>query len=206
MSGSGMSDRIPRPCRAGCWRRSGLVTTLRAVFAKPASDTCRVRAHSTDTVTSVHRSSELNTSTSDTAGSAASPSVTFASGIPSSRLLPKIPPIAKTDCADAIHREHAARDDAAEREHDERTAEIRDEQARIHRRQPREVAHQAKEQRRHRDGEHETRQRVGHGLRPARSSASARTRAPPAGRAARSARGRAESPAWFKCRLRRRAG
>ncbi len=77
---------------------TGLVTTDSVVLAMPRTDSSRWRAHSTEIVISVHSSSELNTSTSDTVGIAMSPSVTFASGRPSSTLLAKIPPIANTDC------------------------------------------------------------------------------------------------------------
>ncbi len=77
---------------------TGLVTTPTAVLPSPRADRSRLRAHSTETVTSVHSSSELNTITSDTAGSAASPSVTFASGMPSSTVFEKIVPTPKIDC------------------------------------------------------------------------------------------------------------
>ena len=50
-------------------------------------------------VTSVHRISELNTSTSATDGIAASPSATLASGIPRNTLFENTPPIAKIDWA-----------------------------------------------------------------------------------------------------------
>ena len=166
MPGSGMPG--PAPGRAArMLATTGLVTTFFAVSAKPASETCRVRAHSTDTVTSVHSTSELNTSTSETTGSAASPSVIFASGMPSSSVFAKMPPTAKTDCADAVHPEQPERDHPAQREHDQAAAEIRDQQPRVHRRQAREIAHQPEQQRRHRHREHELRQRVGDALRPA---------------------------------------
>ncbi len=57
-----------------------------------------MRAHSIDTETSVHRMSELNTTTSDTDGSDASPSVTLASGMPISTRLLKMVPTPKIDC------------------------------------------------------------------------------------------------------------
>jgi hypothetical protein len=58
-----------------------------------------VRAHSIETVTRIHSSSELNTRTIDTTGNAASPSRMVASGSPSSRLFAKMPPTPKTDCS-----------------------------------------------------------------------------------------------------------
>ena len=77
---------------------TGFSTTPRAVFAKPRIETSPARAHSTDTVTSVHSTRELNTTTSETAGSDASPRMIFASGMPSSTLLLKMVPIAKMVC------------------------------------------------------------------------------------------------------------
>ena len=77
---------------------TGLVTTPTAVRPMVAHDSSRCRAHSTETVTSVHSSSELKTTTRDTAGIAASLSSTLASGTPSSTRLAKMPPIANTDC------------------------------------------------------------------------------------------------------------
>ncbi len=75
----------------------GLAITPRVVRQRPESEKSRWRAHSTDTVTSVHSTSELNTRTSESTGIAASPSVTFVSGIPSSTVFAKMPPIANTD-------------------------------------------------------------------------------------------------------------
>ncbi len=75
----------------------GLVSTARAVCAKPRTEKWPCRAHSTDTVTSVHKISALNTSTSATDGTAASPSATLASGKPSITLLENTPPSANTD-------------------------------------------------------------------------------------------------------------
>ncbi len=77
----------------------GLVMTPLAVAITPPSDALRWRAHSTDTVTSVHSRNELNTSTSETAGSDASPSSVLANGTPSSRLFEKTPPMPKTEPA-----------------------------------------------------------------------------------------------------------
>ena len=77
----------------------GFRSTPLAVSINPRIDAVRLRAHSTDTVTSVHSRNELNTSTSDTAGSAASPSSVLASGTPRSRLFEKMPPTPNTDCA-----------------------------------------------------------------------------------------------------------
>jgi hypothetical protein len=54
----------------------------------------------------------LNTTTSDTDGSDASPRMIFASGMPSSTLLLKMVPIAKIVCETPVHRERARRDDA----------------------------------------------------------------------------------------------
>ena len=88
---------------------TGLVTTSRAVRAIPRGEKSRLRAHSMDTVTSVHSTNELKTSTSDTAGSDASPSVILASGMPSSTLLEKMVPTAKIDCcAPSIRKARAA--------------------------------------------------------------------------------------------------
>jgi len=77
---------------------TGLATTESAVRANPRTDISRWRAHSTETVTSVHSNSELKTMTSDAEGIDASPSVTLTSGTPSNTMLAKMPPTANTDC------------------------------------------------------------------------------------------------------------
>ena len=51
--------------------------------------------------------------------------------------------------------------------HDRAAAEVRDEKPTVDGREPREPAHEPKEQRRHRHREHELRERVGHGRGPA---------------------------------------
>jgi len=76
----------------------GFLSTLFSVAPKPRAENSPWRAHSTLTVTSVHRISELNTSTSATAGTAASPSSTRANGSPSMTLFENTPPSANTDC------------------------------------------------------------------------------------------------------------
>src|SRR5689334_8171484 len=78
---------------------TGLVSTLRAVATNPFSERWPKRAHSTETVASVHSVSALKTSTSATDDSAASPSTDLAYGTPSSTLFENIPPNANTDCA-----------------------------------------------------------------------------------------------------------
>ena len=78
---------------------TGLRTTPSTVLPSAAGENLPSRAHSTETVASVHNKSELNTSTSETAGSAASLSVTFASGTPSRTLFEKMPDNPKSDCA-----------------------------------------------------------------------------------------------------------
>ena len=107
-----------------------------------------MRAHSTDTVTSVHSTRELNTTTSDTDGSEASPRMIFASGMPSSTLLLKMVPIAKIVCETPSIANARAATMRETTNSDEASAEVRDEQARIHRRQRAEVHHQAKQERR----------------------------------------------------------
>jgi hypothetical protein len=97
-------------------------------------------------VTSVQSDSELNTSTSETAGSAASPSVTFASGTPSSTLFAKIPPIAKIDWRRRPIRKIAHAASARARRNDQANRKEGDEQARVDARFAREIAHQPKQQ------------------------------------------------------------
>ena len=87
---------------------TGLAATASIVRAKPRIDNSRLRAHSTETVTSVHSSSELKTITRDAEGIDASPSVTFVSGMPSSTMLAKMPPMANTDCAAPSRRNSVA--------------------------------------------------------------------------------------------------
>ena len=64
----------------------------------PRTDTSRLRAHSTETVTSVHNNSELKIRISETTGSESSPSVTLTSGMPSNTPLEKMVPMPKSDC------------------------------------------------------------------------------------------------------------
>ena len=98
IAGNGMPSQ-PHAVPIRMLATTGLVATFFTVTANPASETWRVRAHSMDTVTRIHSNSELNTRTSDTTGSAASPSRIVASGRPSSRLFAKMPPTPKTDCS-----------------------------------------------------------------------------------------------------------
>src|SRR6266511_334064 len=72
--------------------------------------------------------------------------------------------------SDAVQPEEPRRDEAGEHEHDDARSEIRDEQARIDRRQPGKIAHQPEQQRRYRHREYEARQPVGHRFRPASPS------------------------------------
>ena len=110
----------------------------------------------------------MKTSISEIDGSDASPSMTFASGTPSSTLFEKMPPIANTDCDSAVQPEaFGARRSGQEANTSSAAAEVRDEQAGIDRRQAGEVAHQPEQERRDRHGEHEARQRIGGGARPA---------------------------------------
>lgn len=144
---------------------SGLVSTLRAVLAKPLSVGEPLRAHSIDTVTSVHRIRPLNTSTSATDGIAASPASRRRSASRASRYWRKYRP-AQTP----IRRRHPAGRDAGRRgakhEHDQATAEERDQQPGVDRRALREVAHHAKQHGGQGEGKHETRQAIGDAGRP----------------------------------------
>src|SRR5437667_10230142 len=97
MPGSASPVR-PHSVPAKILATTGLVMTVFAAWTYADQDSERCRAHSTDTVASVHNSNELNTSTSDTTGTEASPSTILASGTPSSTLFEKMPPRANTDC------------------------------------------------------------------------------------------------------------
>ena len=96
----------------------------------------------------------------------------FASGMPSSTLLLKIVPIAKMVCDTPSIAKARAATMPRYREHDEASAEVRDEQPRVHRRQGAEIDHEPEEEGRDGDAEREARQRVGHafGQRPQRDS------------------------------------
>jgi hypothetical protein len=67
---------------------TGLVTTLRRVLKRPLGVSRPPRAHSTETVASVHMASVLVTSTSAKVGTAASPIAALAIGRPSITVLP----------------------------------------------------------------------------------------------------------------------
>ena len=76
---------------------SGLRSTLTSVLPMPFQEKLPLCAHSTETVTSVHRIRLLNTSTSATEARLACPRRITATGIPSMTLLEKIPPRPNTD-------------------------------------------------------------------------------------------------------------
>src|SRR5262249_29408100 len=68
-----------------------------AVLRTPPHDIDPWRAHSIETVTSVHKTSALKARTNDTDGMAAGPRETLAKGTPRRALLEKMPPNAQSD-------------------------------------------------------------------------------------------------------------
>ena len=148
----------------------GFVTTSSAVCASAGAESSPCRAHSTDAVTSVHRIRCIEDDHQRNRRHRG-----FAEQHLRERNAEKHS--VGEDGADgghglrgAVHPEKRPEEEAAGREHDHAAAEIGDEQARVHRRQPGESAHHPEEQRRDGDREHESCERGGDRRRPAQPS------------------------------------